>query len=113
MHLQRDGGWDGRPRHTRIGTISLVDDPALTTDDLRAAWRDAARAAELAERLADVARGAASDADRDGLHADEIATLAGAAAEAATRAARTALAAVTEAADRAQAVSLERIPAAD
>ena len=77
-----------------------MDDPVLTPDDLRAAWMDATRAAELAERLAETAREAGDLADRDALAAAEIASLAETAAEAASRAASTARAAASEAVDR-------------
>ena len=113
MNLQGEGHREGRARHTRMRTIATMDDPVLTSDDLRTAWRDATHAAELAERLAGLARDAALLADANGLSANEIATLADAAAEAATRAASTARVAATEAADRARTVHFEGVPTAD
>ena len=77
-----------------------MDDPVPTPDDLRAAWMDATRAAELAERLTETAREAADLADPDALAVAEIASLAESTAEAAGRAASTARAAATEAMDR-------------
>jgi hypothetical protein len=62
-----------------------MDGPTPTPDELRAAWMDATRAAELAERLTEVAREATDGADRDPLAAAEIALLAGSTAEAASR----------------------------
>jgi len=69
----------------------------LTTADLLEAWRDATRAAELAERLATVALKAAERADASALASEDIATLAESAAEAATQAADTARRAATKA----------------
>jgi hypothetical protein len=67
-----------------------VDDIVITTADLLDAWREAVRAAELAERLARLAEAAADDADESAKAADEIAQLAERAAVAATSAAETA-----------------------
>lgn len=113
MNLQCDCHRWGAARHARMRTIASMDDPVLTPDDLRTAWRDATHAAELAERLAGLAREAAQLTDANGLNADEIATLADAAAEAATRAASTARVAATEAADRARTVHFDGVPTAD
>jgi hypothetical protein len=63
--------------------------------ELLEAWRDATRAAELAERLAAEALKAAENADGDAVETEEIATLAESAAGAAERAASSARAAAT------------------
>ena len=62
-------------------------------------WRDATRAAELAERLAEIATEAADHADRSALASDPIARMAEKAAVAAEHAARTARKAARQAAD--------------
>jgi len=74
-----------------------VDEEVLTTQDLLEQWRDATRAAELAERLASLAAESAARADQVAVGADEIALMAERAAKAAERAARSA----RKAADRA------------
>ena len=58
-----------------------------TASDLVAAWRDAVRAAELAERLAAAAAESVRQADAHAVAAAEIAHLADATAKAAVRAA--------------------------
>lgn len=58
----------------------------LSTSDLLNAWRDATRAAELAERLAALAADAAEAADRNALASEEIAAMAEEASLAAERA---------------------------
>ena len=68
----------------------------MTTADLLSAWRDAVRAADLAERLAVVASEAAARADVRASDAEEIATLAEHVAEAASQAALRARAVATE-----------------
>lgn len=85
----------------------------LTTADLLTAWRDAIRAAELAERLATAATEAAAQADVRALGSAEIAALAERAAEAAARAAERAQAAATEAAELAGSLREAGIPAAE
>lgn len=75
----------------------------MTTADLLEQWREATRAAELAERLAKMATEAAERADQNAIASEEIARMAEQAAEAAERAARTA----REAADRASAFAEE------
>jgi hypothetical protein len=77
----------------------MVDIDHVTTGELLEAWRDATRAAELAERLAQAALRAADRADRDSATAQEIATMADEAAEAAERAARVAREAARRAAN--------------
>lgn len=72
-------------------------DPTVTTADLLNAWRDAVRAAELAERLATAAAKAADDADQRAVVSAELAELAEQAAAAASRAAARAAAAAKEA----------------
>ena len=67
-----------------------VDDERLSTGELLMQWRDATRAAELAERLAEIAAQAADQADRGALASDQIARMAQRAAVAAERAARSA-----------------------
>ena len=70
-----------------------VNDDELTREDLVSAWQDAARAAELAERLAAAAAEALRHADAEAVAAAEISQLANAIAEAAARAAERARAA--------------------
>jgi hypothetical protein len=65
---------------------AMIEDP-MTTADLLEAWRDATRAAELAERLAKLAAESAKRADITAETAEEIATLAEGAAQAAIGAA--------------------------
>ena len=67
----------------------MLDEP-LTTEELLEQWREATRAAELAERLAKVAAESAARADEVALAADEIARFAERAAKASDRAARSA-----------------------
>jgi len=74
-----------------------VDLDVVSTEDLLDAWRDATRAAELAERLAATALRAAERAEQDAAAAEEIATLAEEAAAAAERAAEAARAAANKA----------------
>jgi hypothetical protein len=68
---------------------SGVDDP-LSAAELRDAWHDAKRAAELAERLARLAEASANDADESAAASEEIALLAEGAAVAAGNAATSA-----------------------
>jgi hypothetical protein len=67
-----------------------VDDVVVSTADLLDAWREAVRAAELAERLARFAEATAQDADESAAASEEIAQLAERAADAATNAAQSA-----------------------
>ncbi len=76
-------------------------DVPLTTQDLLERWRDAVRAAELAERLAQLAADSAEQAGERAMGSEEIARLAERAAEAAMRVAEEARAA----ADRARSVA--------
>ena len=69
----------------------------MTTTNLLEQWREATRAADLAERLARLALESADLADEEALASEEIATLAEAAAESAARAATTARAAAERA----------------
>jgi hypothetical protein len=65
-----------------------VDDEIVSTADLLEQWRDATRAAELAERLAKMAAESADRSDRGAAVAKEIARMAERAAKSADRAAR-------------------------
>ena len=84
------------PRGRRCDT-ARVEEEVLTTQDLLDQWRDATRAAELAERLAKMAAESVARADQAAVGAEEIARMAERAAKAAERAARSA----RKAADRA------------
>jgi hypothetical protein len=64
-----------------------VDHDVLSTGELLDAWRYASRAAELAERLAEIARNAVEKGERDAASTEEIATLAEEVAASASRAA--------------------------
>lgn len=74
-----------------------MENEVPTTQDLLEEWRDATRAAELAERLAKVAAESALRADQAAVGAEEIARMAERAAKASERAASSA----RKAADRA------------
>jgi hypothetical protein len=76
-----------------------VDDERPNAGELLMQWRDATRAAELAERLAGIASQAADQADRSALASDQIARTAEKAAGAAERAARSARKTARQAAD--------------
>ena len=80
-----------------------VDEERLTTADLLEQWREATRAAELAERLAKLARTSVERSDRDSVAAQEIAKIAERAARHAERTAKIA----REASDRALAFASE------
>ena len=67
-----------------------MDDEIVTTGDLLNAWRDAARAAELAERLTTMAVEASEQAEDDATAAAEVASLTESAAQAAASAAESA-----------------------
>jgi hypothetical protein len=75
----------------------------MTTGELLEQWREATRAAELAERLAKLARASVEHSDTDAVAAQEIAKLAQRAAKHAERTARIA----REASDRALAFATE------
>jgi hypothetical protein len=80
-----------------------VEDEELTTGELLEQWRDATRAAELAERLANLAKQSVDRSDRDAAGAQEIAKIAQRAAKHAERTAKIA----QEASDRARAFAVE------
>jgi hypothetical protein len=80
----------------------MFEEPKSTTELLEE-WREATRAAQLAERLAELAKASVERADRDALAAEEIAKMAGRAARHAERAAKVA----REAAERAAAFARE------
>jgi len=82
------------PYHHR--TVTLEN---MTTAELLDAWRDASRAADLAERLAELARRAAEKGEQDAVSALEIAALAEEVAASAERASRAARAAAQKASD--------------
>ncbi len=90
-----------------------VDDERLSTSELLMQWRDATRAAELAERLAEIASQAADQADRGALASDQIARMAEKAAVAAERAARSARKAAGQAAELAVENREQRLRGAD
>jgi hypothetical protein len=74
-----------------------VFEEPMTTSELLEQWREATRAAELAERLAKLAQQSVERSDRDAVAAQEIAKIAERAAKHAERTARIA----REASDRA------------
>jgi hypothetical protein len=74
-----------------------VFDEPTTTSDLLEVWREATRAAELAERLARLAADRAHQTDLDASGAEEVAALAEQSAAAATAAAERARAAADHA----------------
>ena len=74
-----------------------MEEERLTTADLLLQWREATRAAELADRLAEVAARAADQSDANALASEQIAKMAERAATAAERAARSARKAATRA----------------
>ena len=76
-----------------------MDVETIDATELLEAWRDATRAAELAERLAAAALKSADGADRNAIATEEIASLAESAAEAAEHASRSARLAATRARD--------------
>jgi hypothetical protein len=75
-----------------------VEEEVLTPAELLERWRDATRAAELADRLALLAAESVERSDRDAVAAEEIARMAERAAKAAERAASSARKAATRAA---------------
>ena len=78
-----------------------MEDERPTTADLLEAWRETTRAAELAERLAQLALDAAEQADADAVAYEQIADMAETASAAALRAAENARTVATEARGRA------------
>jgi hypothetical protein len=72
-------------------------DEAVSSQELLNAWRDATRAAELADRLSQAALAAAELAETNAAAAEEIADLAESAASAATHAADSARTAASKA----------------
>ena len=76
-------------RHQRREPVEMMDE-VVTTADLLAAWRDATRAADLAERLARIALETVNRADAQVVDADTIAALARRTCESADRAAKVA-----------------------
>ena len=90
-----------------------MDDYVVTTADLLDAWREASRAAELAERLASLALDAAEQADANALASEEIANLADEALRSAEHAADIARKAATRARELASQTRLGRLAEAD
>lgn len=90
-----------------------MDDEVLTTRDLLEHWREATRAAELAERLAKLAAESAQRADRAAVASEEIARMAERAARASDRAARSARQAAGQAATFARDARAETLADAD
>jgi hypothetical protein len=80
-----------------------VFEEPMTTGELLEQWREATRAAELAERLAKLAQRSVERSDKDAVAAQEIAKIAERAAKHAERTARIA----REASDRAMAFAAE------
>ena len=70
------------------GHARTVIEPKVTTGELLEQWREATRAAELAERLAKLAQTSVERSDRDAVAAQEIAKIAETAARHAERAAK-------------------------
>ena len=75
-----------------------MEEERLTTADLLTQWREATRAAELAERLAELAARAADHSDANTQASEQIATMAEKAGIAAERASQSARKAATKAA---------------
>lgn len=90
-----------------------MEPEVVTTADLLERWREATRAAELAERLAQVAMDSAQRADRSAEASEDIARLAERAARSAERAARSARQAATRATAFAQESRAGRLAEAD
>jgi hypothetical protein len=87
-----------------------VEEEVPTTAELLEQWREATRAAELAERLADLATQAAEQADRSAVASEQIAKMAEKAANAAERAATTARKAAKQAEQLAEDNRGRRLP---
>ena len=79
------------------GNLREMQQEPATTAELLAAWREATRAAELAERLSQLAAETADRAEANAFASEEIADMAEEAAAAATRAAERARAAAVRA----------------
>jgi hypothetical protein len=80
-----NGGLDKTSvKRSRRDATALVEPMPATPDELLDAWRDAVRAAELAERMTSEALGAWDDGNPDGIH-DELNRLAALVAKAAAR----------------------------
>ena len=75
----------------------------MTTADLLEAWREATRAAELAQRLAQLANETAAQLEKDAVASEDLALMAERTAEAAEAAAKSARAAADELSARARA----------
>jgi hypothetical protein len=90
-----------------------VFEEPMTTSDLLEAWREAVRAADLAERLAKLALEAVQTADVNAGASAEIATMAQEAADAAQRAADTARMASERASALAETARSERFADAE
>lgn len=84
--------------HEALPKLSSVEEERLTTADLLMQWREATRAAQLAERLAELATRAADQSDASALASEQIARMAEKAAVAAERASQSARKAATRAA---------------
>jgi len=90
-----------------------MEEEVVNTADLLTAWRDATRAAELADRLAQMAAEAADTADQSAMASEEIAKMAERAAKAADRAAMSAREAARRAASLAKESRERRLVDAD
>jgi hypothetical protein len=82
----------------RLPDAPCMDDEVMTTQELLEQWREATRAAELAERLARMAAESVQRSDQNAAGAQEIARMAERAAKSAERAAKSARAAADRAA---------------
>jgi hypothetical protein len=87
----------------------VIEEP-MATADLLEAWREAIRAAELADRLAKIALDAVERTARNAAESEEIAEMAERAAEAALHAAQTARAAAHRASAVATAARTQEMP---
>lgn len=105
---QYENGADISVRHADV----VFEEP-VTTGQLLEQWREATRAAQLAERLAELARASVERADRDALAADDIAQMAEQTATHAERAARVAREAAVRAATFAAEERGDRLNEAD
>jgi hypothetical protein len=85
-----------------VDRCGVLEEPT-TAAELLEKWREATRAAQLAERLAEIAKASVERSDRDALAAEEIARMAERAAKHAERAAKVA----REASERATAFAQE------
>ena len=83
-----------------------------TTEELLDAWRDATRAAVLADRLAEVAARAAEEAEQDAVEVEEVARMAEEVAAAAEQAAARARAAARRARSAATGRRMQALPEA-